>query len=178
VSAPRRLPAARRVQAWIVVLAAAAALFWWAQLRPQPTTVSLYFTGPMEGGTTLVAVSRQVTVRGPGAMLAAALEALLAGPTAEERARGLSTEIPAGTRLLGVRVREGLATVDLSEAVGSGGGSHSMRARLWQIVYTATQHPSASQALVLVEGQQRPGLGGEGIVIDRPIARPPVFPRF
>jgi hypothetical protein len=32
--------------------------------------------------------------------------------------------------------------------------------------------------LVLVEGQERPGLGGEGVVIDRPLGRPPAFPRF
>jgi spore germination protein GerM len=178
VSTPRRAPAARRVLAWVVVLAAAAALLWWTQVRPQPAAVSVFFTGAADGATTLVAVSRPVTARGPEAVLRAALDALLAGPTAEERARGLSTEIPAGTRLLDVRVREGLATVDLSEAVASGGGSHSMRARLWQIVYTATQHPSASQVQVLVEGQERPGLGGEGVVIDRPIGRPPVFPRF
>lgn len=178
MSTPRRAPPARRVAVWMLVLVAAAALLWWTQTRPQRATVLVFFTGPVDGGTTVVAVSRPVTARGPQAMLAAALEALLAGPTVEERARGLSTEIPAGTRLLGVRVRDGLVTVDLSEAVASGGGSHSMRARLWQIVYTATQHASAPQVQVLVEGQERSGLGGEGVVIDRPIARPPVFPRF
>lgn len=178
MSPPRRAPAARRVLAWIAVLAAAATFLWWTQVRPEPASVSVFFTGPADGATTLVAVSRTVTARGPEAALAAALGALLAGPTREERARGLSSEIPAGTRLLGVKVRDGLVTVDLSEAVASGGGSHSMRARLWQIVYTATQHPAAPQVQVLVEGQERPGLGGEGVVIDRPLSRPPAFPRF
>ena len=168
----------KRVLPWIVVLASAAALIWWTQIRPQQTSAIVYFTGPVDGATTIVAVPRVVAGRGAEAVLRAALGALLTGPTAQERARGLSTEIPAGTRLRGVAVREGVATIDLSEAVATGGGSHSMRARLWQIVYTATQHPAAPQAQVLVEGQQRPGLGGEGVVIDRPIGRPPVFPRF
>ncbi len=47
---------------------------------------------------------------------AAALGALLAGPTADEAASvpGLSTAIPEGTELLGVSMEGGLATVDLS----------------------------------------------------------------
>ncbi len=167
-----------RTLAWVAVVIAVAALIWWTQLRPQATSVSVYFTGPVEGASTLVAVPRPINARGAEAVLREALVALLAGPTAEERARGLSSEIPAGTRLRSVVVREGIVTVDLNETLASGGGSHSMRARLWQIVYTATQHPAAPQAQVLIEGEQRPGLGGEGVVIDRPIGRPPTFPRF
>jgi spore germination protein GerM len=168
----------RRLVVWIAVIAAAAALIWWTQIRPQETRVSVYFTGPADGSSTLVAVQRTVTGRGAEAVLKAALEALLAGPTAAERGRGLLTEIPTGTRLRRVTVREGVATIDLTEEIASGGGSTSMLARLWQIVYTGTQHSAAPQVRLLIEGQERSGLGGEGVVIDRPIGRPPVFPRF
>jgi len=168
----------KRVLPWIVVLAGAAALIWWTQIRPQQTSAVVFFTGPVDGATTIVAVPRVVAGRGAEAVLRAALEALLAGPTAQERARGLSTEIPVGTRLRGVTVREGIARIDLTEAIATGGGSHSMRARFWQIIYTGTQHPAAPQVQVLIDGQERAGLGGEGLVIDRPAGRPAVFPRF
>jgi spore germination protein GerM len=75
-------------------------------------------------------------------------------------------------------VREGVAYVDLSGAIAAGGGSSSMQGRLWQVVYTATQMPQARQAVLLIDGQERATLGGEGVLIDRPIGRPAAFPRF
>jgi spore germination protein GerM len=53
-----------------------------------------------------------------------------------------------------------------------------MLARFWQIVYTATQFPVAPRVRILIEGQQRESMGGEGVVIDRPIERPAAPPRF
>ncbi len=53
-----------------------------------------------------------------------------------------------------------------------------MLARLWQIVYTGTQLPAAQQVRLLIEGQDRQALGGEGVMIEKPIGRPPAFPRF
>ncbi|MGH2403631.1 MAG: GerMN domain-containing protein [bacterium] len=168
----------RRALVWIIVLAVIAAVVWATQIRPVDNRVMVYFIGPANGGTTLVPVERTVRGRGVEVILRGAIEALLAGPTPDERARGLSTEIPAGTRLRELAVQEGVAIIDLTEAVGSGGGSASMLARLWQIVYTGTQHPAARQVRLLIEGTERRVLGGEGVLIDRPIGRPPAFPRF
>lgn len=168
----------KRILIWIVVLAVAAALLWWTQLRPQETRVTVFFVGAADGAGTVVPVQRTVQGRRAEALLRGAFDALLAGPTAQERAKGLTTEIPAGTRLRGLSVREGVVTVDLSEAVGSGGGSSSMQGRLWQIVYTGTVLPAARQVRLIIEGEERQTLGGEGLIIDRPITRPPTYPRF
>ncbi|MDI6771564.1 MAG: GerMN domain-containing protein [bacterium] len=168
----------RRILVWIAVLVVAAALIWWTQLRPQETRVTVFFVGTADGAGTMVPVQRTVQGRGAQELLRGAFEALLAGPTAQERAKGLTTEIPAGTRLRDLSVREGVVTVDLSEAVGSGGGSSSMQGRLWQIVYTGTVLPAARQVRLIIEGEERQALGGEGLMIDRPIARPPTYPRF
>ncbi len=168
----------RRVLVWLVVLAAVALIVWATQFRTIDNRVMVYFIGPADGSHTVAPVERTVRGRGVDAILTGAIEALLTGPTPEERARGLSTEIPSGTRLRSLTVREGVATIDLSEAVGSGGGSNSMLARVWQIVYTGTQHSAAPQVRLLIEGAERRALGGEGVVIDRPIGRPPAFPRF
>ncbi len=168
----------RRTLIWIILLVAVAALIWATQFRPVDNRIMVYFTGPVDGGSTLVPVERLVRGRGADVLLRGAFEALLAGPTPEERARGLRSEIPAGTRLRDLTVLEGVATIDLSETIASGGGSASMLARLWQIVYTGTQHPAAPQVRLLIEGAERQALGGEGVLIDRPIGRPPAFPRF
>lgn len=168
----------RRILVWIAVLVVAAALVWWTQLRPRETRVTVFFVGTADGAGTMVSVQRTLRGRGAQELLRGAFDALLAGPTAQERARGLTTEIPAGTRLRGLSVREGVVTVDLSEAVGSGGGSSSMQGRLWQIVYTGTALPAVRQVRLIIEGEERQALGGEGLMIDRPIARPPTYPRF
>jgi spore germination protein GerM len=168
----------RRVLFWLAVIAVAAAAIWWMQVRPAERRVEVYFVDQADGAGTVVAVERVATGRTPEALLRAALEALLAGPLQEERARGLTTEIPPGTRLLGVRVRDGVAMVDVSAEVGGGGGSSSMQGRLWQIVYTATQLPAARQVRLLLDGREEETLGGEGVLIDRPLSRPGVPPRF
>ncbi len=168
----------RRPLIWIIVFAAIALVVWATEIRPVDNRVMIYFTGPADGSHTVVPIERTVRGRGADAILRGAIEGLLAGPTPDERSRGVSSEIPTGTRLRALSVREGVATIDLSEAIGSGGGSASMLARLWQIVYTGTQHPAAPQVRLLIEGQERRALGGEGVLIDRPIGRPPAFPRF
>lgn len=168
----------RRVLIWIVVLAAASAAIWVTQIRPVERRLKVYFVGLVDGVQTLVEVERTVQGRHPDALLRGAVEALLSGPTAEERGKGLSTEIPAGTQLRALSVRDGIVFVDLTSTIASGGGSTSMQARLWQIVYTGTQLPAAPLVRLLIEGQERPALGGEGVVIEKPIGRPPAFPRF
>jgi spore germination protein GerM len=169
----------RRALFWILVLVLIAGGVWFTQVRPIERRVKVYFIGPVDGVQTLVEVERKMDGRRPESLLRGAIEALLAGPTAEERAKGVTTEIPAGTRLRSLSVRDGIAFIDLTAAIASGGGSTSMQARLWQVVYTGTQLPAAAQQVrLLIEGQERQALGGEGLIIERPIGRPPAFPRF
>jgi spore germination protein GerM len=127
---------------------------------------------------TLVPMRRPAASGGAGAPLEAALRDLLAGPTAEERRRGIVSEIPPGTALRGVSVRRGVATVDLTSAFASGGGSTSMQARVWQVVYTGTQFPAASEVQILLDGRRVESLGGEGVLIGEPLRRPATPPTF
>jgi hypothetical protein len=99
----------------------------------------------------------------------AAVEQLLAGPRAADG--GLATAVPDATRLLGLSVRDGVATVDLSGEFASGGGSLSMQARLAQLVYTLTQFPTATRVRLELDGKAITTLGGEGIAVDHPLAR-------
>ena len=102
---------------------------------------------------------------------AAAVTALLAGPSPAERAAGVGTSIPEGTELLGLSIHGGIATVDLSRAFESGGGSLSMFSRLAQLTYTLTQFPTVRGVNLKLEGEPVTVFSGEGIILDQPMTR-------
>lgn len=105
------------------------------------------------------------------AVMAAAMTALLAGPTAAERKAGLDTLIPKGTRLLSAKVSSGVATVDLTGTFDDGGGSLSMTNRLAQVVYTLTQFPGVTGVRVKLDGKAVTVFGGEGLDLSSPQKR-------
>jgi germination protein M len=105
------------------------------------------------------------------AVATAAVQALLAGPNRAERASRVSTAIPAGTRLLGISIKGGVATVDLTFEYQSGGGSLSMQLRLGQVVYTLTQFPTVRKVRFRLDGTPVNVFSGEGIVLDHPVGR-------
>lgn len=116
---------------------------------------------------------------------AAALTQLLAGPTTAESAAGLATAVPTGTRLLDVGITGRIATVDLSSAFASGGGSLSMVGRLAQVTFTLTQFPTVEGVVFRLDGKPVSVFGGEGIVLDHPATRssfesvtPPILVEF
>jgi spore germination protein GerM len=84
---------------------------------------------------------------------------------------GLGTAIPPETRLLGVDLDNGIATVDLSSEFESGGGSHSMFLRLAQVVYTVTQFPTVEAVQFRLDGEPVDVFSAEGIVLDKPVTR-------
>ena len=100
----------------------------------------------------------------------AALEELIAGPTAADGER-VSSAVPADTRLLGLNIEDGLATVDLSSEFESGGGSLSMQMRLAQVVFTLTQFPTVDRVEFRLDGEPVDVFSGEGIVLDEPVDR-------
>ena len=102
---------------------------------------------------------------------AAAVRALLDGPSDEERARGLGSAVPDGTSLLGLAIDNGVATVDLSSEYESGGGSLSMTMRLAQLVYTLTQFPTVKKVAFELDGRPVDVFSGEGLLLDRPQTR-------
>ncbi|MFD1660881.1 GerMN domain-containing protein [Streptomyces caeni] len=102
---------------------------------------------------------------------AGALRALLAGPTTYEKRYERTTAIPRGTTLNSVAVRGKVATVDLSGRYDDGGGSLSMRARIAQVVFTATQFPSIQKVAFELDGKPVTALGGEGVDVHQPVGR-------
>jgi sporulation and spore germination protein len=101
----------------------------------------------------------------------AALEALLAGPTKNERASGLTTAIPGDSRLLGVTIANGVAHVDLTSDFESAAGSRALQLRLAQVVYTVTQFPTVKAVRFSLDGSPVSVVSGSGSVVDRAVGR-------
>jgi germination protein M len=93
------------------------------------------------------------------ATAAAVTELLAGGP----RQLGVARPFPDGTRLLGLELRGGTATVDLSRQAlrAVAGDGYPIQALVW----TATQATRVKRVVVRVEGRQAGTLGG------RPVAR-------
>jgi hypothetical protein len=103
--------------------------------------------------------------------LAAAVAALLAGPTADETASGVASSIPEGTTLLGLEIKDGVATVDLSAEFASGGGSLSTMMRLAEVVFTLTQFPTVAGVELELAGEPVDEFGAEGLIVAHPMTR-------
>lgn len=111
------------------------------------------------------------TVESSPAIARASLEALLEGPTTEERAAGLASAIPEGTALRDVAIADRVATVDLSGSFDDGGGSASMLGRVAQVVATLTRFTTVERVAFRLDGEPVTAIGGEGVLVDPPIGR-------
>ena len=88
----------------------------------------------------------------PGTTALDAVRQLLAGPTRAEVALGFRTYVPTNTRVLSVKVANGIATVDLNERFASGRDAASLLARLSQLVRTLTGPQGATKVQLLMNG--------------------------
>jgi hypothetical protein len=132
---------------------------------PAPASLEVWFAR----GEELVSVKR--THEATPRVATAAIEALLDGPTQAERADGFDSAIPDGTRLLGISIKGGVATIDLTSEYQSGGGSLSMQVRLGQVVYTLTQFPTVKKVSFRLDGTPVNVFSSEGIVLSHPVGR-------
>ncbi len=170
----------RRVRWWVILLILAVGLvvLWRTRPREEPTLVYFVYWDARCNVGRLVPGLRMVRGRTQAERLAHALRSLLEGPNPEERGMAYVSEIPPATRLLDVRIEHGVAYLSLSRDLERGGGSASMLARVYQIVYTATHLPGIEAVQILIEGRRQEALGGEGVVIGAPLRRPPKAPEF
>jgi len=137
----------------------------------QPTatqTAQVYWVkdagGKFQGVPTKVALKEADR---PDTSLQAAFGSLLAGPNDAT----VSSEIPKGTKLRSLSVKNEGVYVDLSAEFISGGGSSSMSSRLGQVIYTATSLKPNAKVWISVEGKPLELLGGEGLEVAQPSTR-------
>lgn len=98
------------------------------------------------------------------APLTNAIKTLLDGPDSSNKE--CMTLIPAGTRLLGASVKNGIATLNFSDEFEFNGiNADSYRAQLMQVVYTATEFATVESVQFLIEGQRKDYMGSEELQI-------------
>jgi lipoprotein-anchoring transpeptidase ErfK/SrfK len=145
-----------------------------ASAHARATGLSVFFPR----GEQLARVSR------PGATPTQAVRQLLAGLTPAEVKLGYRTYVPGGTRVLSVKVANGLATVDLNDRFISGTSDDNKLARLSQLVRTLTGLQGTTQVQLLIEGKKVdgvfPGIPTAGPITfrflrtpDIPVPKPP-----
>jgi immunoglobulin-like protein involved in spore germination/sporulation and spore germination protein len=89
-----------------------------------------------------------------------AIEMLLGGPTDAEDAARVGTSINPGTRLLGLTIDDGVATVNLDETFSAEETPAIAVGSLSQIVYTLTQFDSVDGVVFEVDGTPLTNFGG------------------
>jgi spore germination protein GerM len=89
-----------------------------------------------------------------------ALELLLSGPTDAEEAAKVGSAINRGTRLLGLTIDDGVATVNLDGTFNGEETPAIAVGSLSQIVYTLTQFDSIEGVVFEVEGEPLTSFGG------------------
>jgi len=99
----------------------------------------------------------------------ALLVVLFQGP----QAKGLSSEIPEGSRLNGVEVNGGLATIDVSGDFERAAPARSQALRIAQVVYTLTEQETGIGGVRFqIDGVPQEAIGGEQLgAIPGPVTR-------
>lgn len=166
----KKLKINKKAAWWLLAIIALGAIFagYWifSPKKGAGPQVKIYFVQ----GDQLIAVSRPL-VAGEDA-LNKAISELLRGPRKNERERGLTTLIPAGVKLLKTKIEGEAAIIDLSRQLENyGGGSRRAIGVVGQIIYTATEIRGIKKAWIWEAGSREIILGGEGLVLDRPLSR-------
>jgi len=90
---------------------------------------------------------------------AAALDTLMLGPSDVEKLNGEQTNVRGGTKLVGLKVENGTATVSYSRFFETA----KTRPQVAQVVFTLTQFPEIKKVQFLVDGTPNGAIGVAGI---------------
>lgn len=132
-------------------------------LNPTSSRVALYF---VNGANKLSPVLRS----NPAMGLATTVDALLAGPTNQEIAAGLSSAVPVGTKLDYARLDGSTASLGFSNELASVSGREQLLA-FAQIVVTADSLPSVDRVEISVGGQAVNAPERNGTLAQGPVSR-------
>lgn len=114
------------------------------------------------------AVNREYDETVDGSKIKFALKSLILGPRQDEIAKGVYSEIPAGTRIISINETPDKVVINLNSAFENGGGTDSIYKRLYQLIKTAKRN-TTKPVYLYIEGNKADVIGGEGIMITQPL---------
>lgn len=131
--------------------------------------VSVYFVGQNKNKEEVYKiVKREYDVQKDGTKIKASVVALLKGPSTEEKAQKIYSEIPSGTKLLSIQEKPDKIIINLSSDFENDGGTDGLYKRLYQLIKTANKNTSQNVYLY-INGKQADVVGGEGIMLNQPL---------
>jgi len=138
-------------------------------ISPVSKNVTIFFIKYDENSDKMVFSKVSRTLNKSLTPLLDTLKFLFEGPSSSEEEKQITSAIPGNVRVLNVTVKDGIATIDLSSNFAEGVGKELMLARVYQIVYTATQFETVKAVKILIEGKTVTNLAGEGVDISKPL---------
>lgn len=131
--------------------------------------VNVYFIGQNENKEEVYKIVRRpYDPKADGTKIKASIKNLLAGPSKEERAKGVYSEIPQGTKLVSIEEKPDKIIVNLSSEFEQGGGTDGLYKRLYQLIKTSNRN-TATDVYLYLNGKKAEVIGGEGIMINQPL---------
>ena len=104
-----------------------------------------------------------------GSKIKYAISSLILGPKQNEKAKGVYSEIPGGTEIIGVQERPDKVIINLSSQFEYGGGTDSVYKRLFQLIKTARKN-TEKPVYLYIDGRQADVIGGDGIMLTQPLS--------
>ena len=135
----------------------------------QKVYVNVFFIGQNDAKEEVYkAVKRQYDETIDGSKIKFAIQALISGPTAYEKSKGVYSEIPAETHIIAINETSDKVIINLNSAFENGGGTDSLYKRLYQLIKTARRNTN-KPVYLYIEGNRADVIGGEGIMITQPL---------
>ena len=140
--------------------------------KPKPAEkvyVNVFFIGQNANKEEIYrAVYREYDKDIDGSKIKFAIQALISGPTAYEKSKGVYSEIPAETHIIAINETSDKVIINLNSAFENGGGTDSLYKRLYQLIKTAKRNTD-KPVYLYIEGNKADVIGGEGIMITQPL---------
>ena len=134
-------------------------------IKPTQKVVKIFV---VDNTGNLRAVNRTCNTADEKSCFEFAIKELVNAPTKWEKSKGLTSEIPQGTKVISIRESSNSIMIDLSSNFESGGGAESTYTRVNQVIKTANANTSIPTYLY-INGRQANVIGGEGIMIKQPL---------
>ncbi|PKL18481.1 MAG: hypothetical protein CVV49_05860 [Spirochaetae bacterium HGW-Spirochaetae-5] len=99
------------------------------------------------------------------------LEQLIKGPTAYEQGRGYITAVPSHLKIRSINITGKTAEIDFSSVIEEGATGEILIKRIKQLVFTSTQFDNVDSIVIMINGQRRKTIGGDGLFIGGPLRR-------
>lgn len=130
--------------------------------------VNIYFIGQNANKEEVYKIVKREYNQAEGTKLKYSINSLLEGPNEIERAKGIYSEIPKGTKLISLEETPEKIVINLSGDFEQGGGTDSLYKRLYQLIKTSNKN-TALDVYLNINGKQADVVGGEGIMINQPL---------